>query len=170
MHHQLAAELRHRAERDQAARHYTLETGAIGDLVEVDDDNLAWLKQIVEQYGWPGITLVGEQGSDDAWLLAQHADRDPDFQRSLLPLLQHAVNAGDAPPRHLAYLTDRVLVAAGEPQVYGTQYIEDPDGQTLRPHPVTDPDNLDARRATVGLEPAAAYDRRLRNKYPPRTA
>ncbi|MFE5300060.1 DUF6624 domain-containing protein [Streptomyces sp. NPDC056632] len=71
----------------------------------------------------------------------------------MLGLLQGAVDAGDASPRHLAYLTDRVLVAAGEPQVYGTRYTQDPDGGYLRPHAVTDPGGLDARRAAVGLEP-----------------
>ncbi|MFJ2555734.1 MULTISPECIES: DUF6624 domain-containing protein [unclassified Streptomyces] len=55
-----------------------------------------------------------------------------------------------------------VLVAAGELQVYGTQYTDDADGSNLRLQPVTDPDQLDERRAAVGLEPSAEYDRRMR--------
>jgi hypothetical protein len=166
MNHDLAAELHRRAEQDQAARRRLLETGAADDLLLVDADNTAWLKQVIAQHGWPGITLVGEQGADEAWLLAQHADRDPGFQHQVLALLQDAVQAGDALPRHLAYLTDRVLVASGELQEYGTQYIHDPDGGNLRPHPVRDPAQLDTRRACVGLEPAAEADLRMRERYP----
>jgi hypothetical protein len=169
MNHDLAAELHRRAEQDQAARRRALETSDGRDLVRIDAHNTAWLKQVIEKHGWPGIMLVGEQGADEAWLLAQHADRAPGFQRQVLDLLQAAVEVGDAPPRHLAYLTDRVLVAAGEPQVYGTQYTDDPAGN-LRPHPVTDPDQLDARRAAVGLEPAAEYDRRMRGSAAHETA
>ncbi|MCX4791891.1 hypothetical protein OG369_39220 [Streptomyces sp. NBC_01221] len=166
MNRDLAAELHRRADQDQTARHRTLETGDGRDLVRIDADNTAWLKRVIADHGWPGITLVGEPGADEAWLLAQHADLDPGFQRQVLDLLQGAVEAGDALPRHLAYLTDRVLVAAGEPQVYGTQYTNDPDGGNLPPHPVTDPDQVDARRAAVGLEPAAEYDRRMRGRDP----
>ncbi|GAB2579416.1 hypothetical protein GCM10027168_10360 [Streptomyces capparidis] len=147
----LAAELHRRAEADQAARHRMLKTGDGGDLSRIDTDNTTWLKQVVAEHGWPGIALVGEQGAGEAWLLAQHAVHDPAFQRQVLDLLRDAVEAGDALPRHLAYLTDRVLVRSGEPQVYGTQYTSDPDGANLRRHPVTDPDRLDARRARMGL-------------------
>lgn len=95
--------------------------------------------------------------------MIQHADRAPDFQRAALGLLSAAVDAGDAAPRHLAYLTDRVLVASGEPQLYGTQYTG--EGENLRPRPVRDAEHLDERRAAMGLETAAAYDRRMRATY-----
>ncbi|MFD7663511.1 DUF6624 domain-containing protein [Streptomyces sp. NPDC059788] len=158
----LVAELHRRAEEDQAARRLIAETGQSPDLLRIDASNTAWLQQVVAEYGWPGFVLVGERGADEAWLLAQHADRDPGFQRRALDLLKAAVSAGEALPRHVAYLTDRVLVAAGEPQLYGTQYLPGPDN-ALCPHPVADPDQLDARRAAMGLEPAAEYDRRMRS-------
>ncbi|MEU2269798.1 DUF6624 domain-containing protein [Streptomyces olindensis] len=170
MNHDLAAEFHRRAEQDQVARRHALETGDGRDLVRIDADNTAWLKQVIEKHGWPGIALVGEQGADEAWLLAQHADRAPGFQRQVLALLRDALEAEDVLPRHFAYLTDRVLVAAGELQVYGTQYTNDPGGENLRPYPVTDPDQLDVRRASVGLEPAAEYDRRMRSRDPHESA
>ncbi|MFF7098073.1 hypothetical protein ACFY9A_37665 [Streptomyces rubradiris] len=70
MNHDLAAEIHRRAEQDQAARRRLLETGAADDLLLVDADNTAWLKRVIAEHGWPGITLVGEQGADEAWLLA----------------------------------------------------------------------------------------------------
>ncbi|MER6443986.1 NUDIX hydrolase [Streptomyces venezuelae] len=156
----IAGELRRRAENDQEARQQLLHSGSAGDLFQVDAENTTWLKAIIAEHGWPGFALVGDQGAEDAWLLVQHADRDPDFQREALELLKAAVTAADASPRHLAYLTDRVLVGSGEPQLYGTQYTG--EGESLRPQPVHTPEHLDARRAAVGLEPAAAYDQRMR--------
>jgi len=160
--HDLAAELHRRAEEDQAARRLPAGTHDGREMRRIDADNTAWLQQVIAEHGWPGLALAGEQGADEAWLLAQHADLAPAFQRQALELLKAAVAAGDAPPRHQAYLTDRVLVAAGEPQVYGTQYTDDGDGSNLRQQPVADPDRLDERRAAMGLEPSAAYDRRMR--------
>ncbi|GAA0272987.1 hypothetical protein GCM10010302_08230 [Streptomyces polychromogenes] len=162
----VAAELRRRASSDQAARRRLLEDGEPGDLLRIDAENTAWLKGVVAEHGWPGLGLVGEKGADDAWLLVQHADRDPGFQRAALALLRAAVDAGEAPPGHLAYLTDRVRVNEGQPQLYGTQYTAD-DAHGLRPYPVQEPEYLDERRAAVGLEAAAVYDRRLRATYAP---
>lgn len=56
-------------------------------LHEVDRDNTAWLTDLVTRSGWPGRPLVGEDGASAAWLLAQHADRDPAFQRRCLDLM-----------------------------------------------------------------------------------
>ena len=54
------------------------------------------------------------------------ADAEPEFQRRCLALLTEAVADGEADPGNLAYLTDRVLCAEGEPQRYGTQFWTGP--------------------------------------------
>jgi hypothetical protein len=103
----------------------------------------------VDAHGWPGQSLAGENGAHAAWLLLHHAELD--FQEQCLPLLMEAVGRGDASPRDLAYLKDRVLMRRGEPQIYGTQYlVKDgvPELWTVR-----DPEGLDERRAALGLEP-----------------
>lgn len=118
--------------------------------------NLVWMRVILAQYGWPGWKLVGEEGSHGAWLLLQHADRDTTLQRNALRLLEAAVESGDASRRDLAYLTDRVRVAEGRPQLYGTQLDYDSRG-CARPKTTEEPKRLDARRASAGLEPVAQY-------------
>lgn len=101
-------------ERDQAQR--------MGESVdESDQERTDRLKEIIDEFGWPTITLVGEDGEDAAWAIAQHSDLDPEFQEQALELLAAAVEEGDASPGNLAYLTDRVAAGKGEPQVYGTQ-------------------------------------------------
>src|SRR6266545_2953507 len=115
----------------------------------VDSGHTERMKQIIADYGWPGSTLVGADGAFAAWLLVQHADRDRDFQRQCLVLLQAAVAAGQARAQELAYLTDRVRVGEDRPQVYGTQMSMQAD--ELQPHPIEDELRVDEQRAAVGL-------------------
>ncbi|MFF3432162.1 DUF6624 domain-containing protein [Streptomyces sp. NPDC002602] len=158
-HSELTAELLRRMDEDQEVRRipageWTHE--ATERLMAVDASNREALRHIIAGHGWPGISLVGKEGARAAWLIAQHADADPVFQGRARDLLASAVEAGDAEPQHLAYLTDRCLVGAGEPQLYGTQYGAD------GPRPVADPDQLDERRAAVSLGPHAEYDAQMR--------
>jgi DNA-binding IclR family transcriptional regulator len=53
----------------------------VAALEDVDRDNTRWLGELVNRQGWPGRSLVGEDGAAAAWLLAQHADQDPTLQR-----------------------------------------------------------------------------------------
>lgn len=148
----LRRELLRRMEADQRVRKGGLATWDAGT---VDADNTAWLKEVVATHGWPGRSLVGKDGAQAAWLLAQHADLDPAFQHACLALLERAVAAGEAEPRQLAYLEDRIAVREGRPQRYGTQFDE------TGPRPIADPDTLDERRAAVGLGPFADYQARM---------
>ncbi|TDD53286.1 hypothetical protein E1286_07655 [Nonomuraea terrae] len=167
-HSALREELLQRMQRDQAVRTCvppnTPQTDEqYAEFVAVDASNTAFLKRVVAQHGWPGRDLVGEEAAHAAWLLAQHADRDVAFQRSCLPLLEEAAAAGQATWADHAYLVDRVSVADGRPQVYGTQYGMR-EGR-LELQPVEDPDRLDKRRAHAGLGPHAEYDRMHRQLY-----
>jgi hypothetical protein len=69
------------------------------------------LKEIIQQYGWPTISLVGTDGASAARIVVQHADDDPEFQRSCVPLIEAAAMIGEAQLRHIACLTHRVLTA-----------------------------------------------------------
>lgn len=122
----------------------------------IDAENTERLRRILAAHRWPGRSLVGDQGSHHAWLIAQHADHDPAFQREALDLLTDAVGRGEARPRELAYLTDRVRVNEGRKQVFGTQMRPDENGMPV-PQPIEDPERLDERRAEVGLKPFDQY-------------
>ena len=126
-----------------------------GNLVDMGTPQI-WAKAITAEHGWPTYDLVGEDGEDAAWAIAQHSDQDRDFQLCALEHLRIAVDAGQGSPGNLAYLSDRVAVSGGEPQRYGTQVGCGPDG----PEPATplaEPDGIDAARAEVGLPPYADY-------------
>src|SRR5215469_10508813 len=111
----LREDLLRRCDADQEARQAVFrgEHGSLERTMRVDDENATWLRGILPEWGWPGCSLVGEDGAHAAWLLAQHADRDPRLQKRCLVLLERAVAAGEASPADLAFLTDRVLLAKG---------------------------------------------------------
>jgi hypothetical protein len=166
---ELAAELIARMDRDQEARARVQARVVVDEqwsaVHAIDTENTAWLKTVLDRIGWPRRSDVGEQGALAAWLLAQHADLDPDFQRRCLSLLDAAVRDGEAKASHLAYLTDRVRRGRGEPQLYGTQFWYGPESKgRLEPQPIEDVARLDERRRSVGLEPFAEYERQMRDR------
>lgn len=132
------------------------------NLAEIDATLTAQLKTIVEQHGWPTITLVGIDASNAATLLLTHT-ADHAWQRSLLPQLttladQHKI---DAAP--LAFVIDKELIAEGKPQRYGTQFRA-VDGSIAMVQ-VEDPGGLDALRARFLLPPIDVYKAQLAKLY-----
>jgi hypothetical protein len=117
----------------------------------------ALLRQILAEFGWPGIRLVGEDGASGAWIVVQHADDDVAFQRWCLTQLEAAYRQGEARGSHLAYLTDRVLGNEGKPQLYGTQ-----GGPVYTP---AERARVDARRKKLGLPSLAETARRRGRLY-----
>ncbi len=157
--------------RKELARHLQ-ESGAVEvpsqlqqRLHKIDSRNLARMKEIVAEHGWPTHRLVGPTASEAAWLLVQHGDAAPDFQRHVLELITPLVRTGDVSADRFAMLTDRTLVAAGKPQLYGTQYIAvSVDGVVhFGPRtPISDPANLLRRRSELGLPCHSKYVQELR--------
>lgn len=156
MKEELRAELVSMAKEDRETRDKLLHSGQLPKtnyspvMKLVHEKNNARMKEIVEQFGWTGKNLVGEDGCEAAWIIVQHAVLEPDFQRRCVPLLESAVLAGEAPLWQLAYLKDRVLKQSGEPQLYGTQYVLGADGKSV-PYKIHDEVNVDARRREAGL-------------------
>ncbi len=125
--------------------------------------NAQVLRRIVGEHGWPGRSLVGEEGAKSAWQIALHADHLADFQRLALRLMATAVERGEATIEQWAHLHDRCSINAGTAQTYGTQYRSGSDG--VEPLPVREPQHLNARRASVGLPPFATAHEALRRRH-----
>ena len=88
----------------------------------VDEVNLPKLKHIINQDGFPTTVMVGIEGVQAAFLLATHADDDPLFQAKILKIITPRLRKNEIDGNQYALLTDRVLVAQGKTQRYGTQF------------------------------------------------
>ena len=132
-------------------------------IVETDLQNTLWLEKIMEQQGLPGITDVGEDGTQALFLLIQHSP-SLEFQKKCLPLMETAVRQGEFPAVHLAYLTDRILTREGQPQVYGTQGGSVENG-IIMPYPIEDEEHVNERRRILGLEPIEEYFKAMNEMY-----
>lgn len=131
----------------------------------IDEDNTAFLRQVLTERGWPGRSLVGEDGAHAAWLLAVHAVVDRDLARRCLQMLGEAVRAGEAAAQDWACLLDRVLLADGRAQLFGTQLASN-DGQ-YHPERLHAEDSVDVLRSLVGLDPMNTYLAEMTNEHPP---
>lgn len=149
----IAEEIMRMAEADQKMRRAAA-TGEAWD-PETDIRNTKRMREIVTEIGWPTIRKIGPQASKQAWLLVQHADHDLPFQKESLALMQ-AAPPGEVIGCNIAYLEDRIATHEGRPQLYGTQFSTNDEG-LLEPYPIADPEKLDERRASYGLEPFAEY-------------
>jgi hypothetical protein len=150
-------EIRERRDRDQALRvqwQSDIENPDFANKVaETDCDNSRWLSEVLSDLGqWPRLSEFGEYVVFSCWLLAQHAD--PELQDACLEMML-ATPPEERIGANLAYLIDRVTMRKQGFQIYGTQ-VEMVDGIT-QVLPVKDPQELDERRASVGLENIAKY-------------
>lgn len=178
---ELRAELMAMYEKDQAARRQLLELlpegsakvgatggglklenptmeqiGIIMNVKAVELETTTFIKGVLDEHGFPGRSMVGDDGAHAAWILIQHADADRALQQRALALMEPMVETGEVDPSDYAHLVDRVLLARGEKQRFGTQFATDGDG-VLRPRPTEDPETLDQRREAHGLLPMARH-------------
>jgi hypothetical protein len=129
------------------------------EIIEIDQAHNFIIKKTIETFGWPGLSLIGKDGSSAFWLLVQHQDRDIALQVKCLNLLEEAVNKGEASHQDLAFLMDRVLKNQNLPQLYGTQWKNENGKMIL--YPVQDPEFLDARREQMHLSTFEDYKKEL---------
>ena len=128
-----------------------------------DSINLIKVKAILDQYGWLGADVVGQQGNTTLFLVIQHADLAT--QEKYLPIMREAVKNGKAQGSHLALLIDRVEMENGRPQLYGSQ-ITGENGKAAI-YKIADEANVNKRRAEVGLQPLEQYVKQWGINYKP---
>lgn len=155
---------------DQAARRHAQNTGTRETVKEIDQANTEKLKKIIQRYGWPTTALVGRRGSHAAWLIAQHADRDVRFQEKCLRLMEvaHKKCPDYVEKADIAFLTDRVRVNRGKPQLFGTQFYFKKNGN-LALRPVYPKRGLEKRRKDYNLPPLKEYLKLARKRKMPKS-
>ncbi|MFF2083318.1 DUF6624 domain-containing protein [Nocardia sp. NPDC058176] len=148
--------------RDRLAADGSLFDGYHPEMERVHIGNAVRLEQILDTHGWPGRELVGEDGTESAWLVVQHAISHPGLMRRGLEMLR---TVPDQDPARVAMLEDRIRCFEGRSQQYGTQFDWDDNGD-LSPLPIETPDEVDQRRAELGLPSMAEAITTMRESRP----
>ena len=153
---------------DQDTRTRLVEEGKLfqgyaEEMAAVHEHNAQQLQHIMDEVGWPGQSLVGEDGEKAAFLIAHHAIGLPAFQRHCLTLIQQAVKQGDLPRHREAYFTDRIRFNQRQPQVYGTIFDWDEHGE-MSPWPIEESEAVESRRKEMGLPPLARSIQEMRTQ------
>jgi hypothetical protein len=82
-----------------------------------DSLNLIRVEQIIKEYGYPGISLVGPETNEAAYYVIQHSTKIDKY----LPLIKKAADKKELQFTLYAQMLDRSLMYKGKEQIYGTQ-------------------------------------------------
>lgn len=127
----------------------------------LDQSNLAKVDSLITIHGYPGRSLVGPQGNI-AFLIIQRGDLET--QLKYLPLLTQAADDGELYWADLATMVDKVRIAQGLEQVYGTQVKRTATGE-MDFYPIEHAADINHRRKAVHLMPIEEYAQRLGMRY-----
>ena len=119
---------------------------------KMDAQSTEFMKNLLNKYDWIDRNRFGDRVSMAAWLLVQHADAHVELQSLALSRMEPYLKTGGVSKSNYAFLWDRVAVNSGEKQRYGTQPTWECTAEgKLTLQPLEDPDNVNARRKTMGL-------------------
>lgn len=127
-----------------------LSEGYNEEMEALHNSNAKMLNEIIDRIGYPTSDKVGKEASEAAWLVVQHSIGQPSFMKKCVKLLEMAVKQDKANPINLAYLSDRIAVFEGKPQLYGTQFDWDENGE-MSPKPFDNMTKVNDRRSSVSL-------------------
>lgn len=116
----------------------------------VHERNAAYLKRVINRTGWPNREIAGDEGTNAAWLIAQHSVGELDFMIECLGHVEKEAEKNLIPKWHVAFLQDRVLILQEKEQIHGTQFGIDENGIFFS-LPIADVTNVNERRKHVGL-------------------
>jgi hypothetical protein len=128
---------------------------------EIGQKNYEVMKELLEEYGWPKYSTVGELAADAPLLIINHHESES-VRVQYLPQIKKACLENEGSCMEYAKIQDRILVNTNQPQIYGMQFRYNSERE-LEPFPIKDPEYVDQRRAEIGLEPLRDYLKRKIN-------
>jgi hypothetical protein len=149
------------AESDQEVR--KREGFDLARMEAVDRQNEAPLRDIIDKYGVPTISMVGTEAASDFVLMVQH--QPTEFRRRILPEVKANVDVGEADAENYALVYDRFERNEGREQRYGTQLQCNAKGELVEA-PIADEASVNQRRAELGMVRVALYERLVQQGQP----
>jgi hypothetical protein len=112
----------------------------------VDRSNLEALLKMLPSEGWFRKSVYGDEAAKAAFSIVQHSK--PETLKRFLPALERMAAEGEVSGENVAKMFDRVAIAEGRPQRYGTQF-KCVDGRWVTP-PI-EPGDVNNRRKAMGI-------------------
>ena len=117
------------------------------EVVEAQDKILEKeVANIIDKYGWLGISQIGRLANTTLWVVIQHGSDTT--KEKYAPLLKASALKGESQAIHYARLIDRMLINSNQPQLYGTQYTYDNPPIFFE---IEEPELINKRRKELGL-------------------
>jgi hypothetical protein len=113
---------------------------------------------IINKFGYPGRSLVGEEYAIAFSLISSSNIK---FKEKYYDLIVNAANANELDWSDVVFFVDKVKVARKEKQIYATQFRLNAEGTAMIYYPIADKMNLNERRKEKGLpelDPASLDD------------
>ncbi|MFT7269205.1 MAG: hypothetical protein ACI905_001423 [Roseivirga sp.] len=124
-------------------------------------NNFSEMKVLIQEYGWPTYSMVGELAADAPLLVINH-HAETAVRKSYLSQIENACRTGEGSCVEFAKIQDRILVDEDKPQIYGMQFRYTAE-RSLAPFSIENPQYVDQRRKEIGLEPLKDYLKRKIN-------
>ena len=124
--------------------------------------NTAGLCLLLKEFGWPTADVAGNEGVAAAFALLRNSS-SPRLQIDLLPVIVAAAKKGEILKPEFAGYFDRLRLAVGEKQLFGTQATIQ-DGFLVL-YPIEAEAQVDARRKQYNLPPLSEYIKYLQSVY-----
>ena len=118
------------------------------------------VRAILDNYGWPDSSQIGENGNRTICNVIQHSDSSTRIR--YLPLMREAVLDKKLEASYLVRAEDRIATDRGQLQIYGGQMKYYPETKSFNVWPVYDPVNINTRRAEIGL---GTIEEHLKNRF-----
>ncbi len=118
------------------------------ELQYLDSISFSKITHIIDVFDYPSKAIAGESNSIPFYILSF---APVTIKEKYLNQLILAADRDDISWKSLAYFIDKLKVAKGEKQIYGTQGSYDKEFNYTM-FPVIEPEKLNERRARVGLE------------------
>ncbi len=149
-----------RGKGDSLAKVYGVKRADLNDYLwklqgKIDSLNTARVEEIINRYGYPGISLVGKPTNEAAFFIIQHSKVIDKY----LPVIKKAAQKNELRFQLYAMMLDRSLMFQDKEQIYGTQgsgmSVKNPTTGKWENlsfiWPIKDPATVNERRKTAGF-------------------
>lgn len=134
-----------------------------GPIMAVDKANQEALLAMLPPEGWFYASKYGQEASSAAFLIVQHGNLE--LWRRFVPVLEPLVAKGEVKGTEYALMFDRLALAEGRPQRYGSQ-MTCKNGKFVV-NTLEDPERVEERRKAMGFKTTLLEYVQYFANYPP---